>query len=517
MRAPAAWPAISSATWRETRSRPVRPPRRTAYASWRKHRAALLTAATFAGLLLLAAAISSYLAIRAVRAEGRAREQATAAEAGEKRAKQAEAEAKAVLEFFQTKVLAAARPKDEEGGLGIQATVRAAVDAAEPRIAASFSGQPATEAAVRGTLAQTYWRLGEPGLALSQLEQSRQLLRGALGSDHPQTLLATSNIALVYRESGRTRESIALLEELLPHFRAKFGLDHQKTLTVMNNLALAYGDTRRLAEAVPLLEEILKVRKLKLGPDDPSTLLTMHNLGNAYWAAGRLADALAILEEAVALKKAKLGPEHSSTLVTMMNLAGAYREDRRIADALKLFDETLTLQKARIGPNHPDTLATMIQLGRTFLAAGRPADALPLLAEVLKISRARLGPEHTTTLSALDDIVDANLELRRWPEAETAAHECFKLREGKEPLELEHFRTMSQLGAALAGQGKYAHAEPLMLQGYDGLKEREALMQYMEKQWLLDAARRLVDLYNAWGKPEKAAEWAKKHGDRKQP
>ena len=58
-----------------------------------------------------------------------------------------------MLEFFQTKVLAAARPKDEEGGLGIQATVRAAVDAAEPRIAASFNGQPATEAAVRGTLA----------------------------------------------------------------------------------------------------------------------------------------------------------------------------------------------------------------------------------------------------------------------------------------------------------------------------------------------------------------------------
>jgi serine/threonine protein kinase len=485
----------------------------------RKHRAALLTAATFAGLLLLAAAISSYLAIRAVRAEGRVRQQATAAEAGEKRAKQAEAEAKAVLEFFQTKVLAAARPKDEDGGLGIQATVRAAVDAAEPQIVAAFRGQPETEAAVRGTLAQTYWRLGEPGLALSQLEQSRQLLRQALGPDDPQTLLVTSNIALVYRDSGREREAIALLEELLPLFRARFGLDNAKTLNVMNNLALAYGDTRRLAEAVPLLEEIFKVRKLKLGADDPSTLLTMHNLGNAYWAAGRLTDALAILEEAVALKKAKLGPEHSSTLVTMMNLAGVYREDRRIADALKLFDETLRLQKARIGPNHPETLATMTQLGRTFLAAGRPADALPLLAEVEKISRAKLGPERERTLTALDDVVDANLDLRRWPEAESMAHECFKLREGKKHLEpeLERFRTMSQLGAALAGQGNYARAEPLMLEGYDGLKEREALMQYMEKQWLFNAARRLVDLYNAWGKPEKAVEWAKKHGDRKQP
>ena len=49
----------------------------------RKHRAALFIAATFACLLLLAATISSYLAIRAVRAEGRARQQATAAEAGE--------------------------------------------------------------------------------------------------------------------------------------------------------------------------------------------------------------------------------------------------------------------------------------------------------------------------------------------------------------------------------------------------------------------------------------------------
>jgi eukaryotic-like serine/threonine-protein kinase len=201
----------------------------------------------------------------------------------------------------------------------------------------------------------------------------------------------------------------------------------------------------------------------------------------------------------------------------MMNLAGAYREDRRIADALKLFDETLRLQKARVGPNHPETLATMTGLGRTFLAAGRPADALPLMAEVLKISRATLGSEHAKTLIALDDLVDANLDLRRWPEAETLARECFKLREGKQPLELECFRTMSQLGAALAGQGNYARAEPLMLKGYDGLREREALMQYMEKEWLLRAARRLVDLYNGWGKPQKAAEWAQKCRDSKQP
>jgi hypothetical protein len=33
---------------------------------------------------------------------------------------------------------------------------------------------------------------------------------------------------------------------------------------------------------------------------------------------------------------------------------------------------------------------------------------------------------------------------------------------------------LSQLGAALAGQKKYAEAEQLLLQGYQGLKARES-------------------------------------------
>jgi len=455
----------------------------------RKHGAALLTAATFAGLLLVAAAVSSYLAIRAVRAEGRAVQQAQKAEAGEKRAKQAESEAKAVLGFFQTRVLAAA-----------------------------FDGQPATEAAVRGTLAQTYWRLGEPSLAISQLERSRQLLRGALGPDHPQTLLTMSNLAMVYWSSGRWREAVQLGEELLPLFRSRFGPDDPHTLTVMNNLGLVYGDTRRLAEAAQLLEETFKLRRLKQGPDDPATLLAMHNLADAYRAVGRLADALAILEEVVVLKKAKLGPEHPSTLVSMNNLAASYRDDRRIADALKLLDLTLRLQIAKLGRGHPDVLTTMTNFAVTYIACERPSGALPLLEETLKFRRARLGPEHPDTLRTLNLIASAHLHTRHWAEAERAARECLDLRGRKQPGEsVERFHTLSQLGAALAGQGKHADAEPLLLQGYSGLKGREALMLYTEKQWLLEAGRHLVDLYNAWRKPERAAEWKKKLDVLKQP
>ena len=60
------------------------------------------------------------------------------------------------------------------------------------------------------------------------------------------------------------------------------------------------------------------------------------------------------------------------------------------------------------------------------------------------------------------------------------------------------------------GQKKYAKAEPLLLSGYEGLKAREARIPVPAKIRLTEAIDRLVQLYEAWGKPEQAAQWREK-------
>ena len=252
----------------------------------RKHRAALVTAGAFAALLLLAAVISSYLAIRASRAEIKARQEATAAElarqaeAGQRKAaedqrnravaaeqaalheeakaKKSESEAKAVLEFFQTKVLAAARPKGQEGGLGIDATIRAAVDAAATGIEKSLAGQPTVEASIHDTLAQTYLYQSDPEGGIRHHARALALRRQALGSDHPDTLTSMGSLATAYWYAGRLADAVTLHEETLNRRQAKLGPDHLNTLESMNSLALAYHDSGRLADALPLYEESLK-------------------------------------------------------------------------------------------------------------------------------------------------------------------------------------------------------------------------------------------------------------------
>ena len=83
--------------------------------------------------------------------------------------------AEAVLGFLKNDVLAAARPEGQKGGLGVEVTVRKAVDAAEPKIAGTFKDQPIVEADVRDTLGSTYSYLRETLLAIPQFERALEL------------------------------------------------------------------------------------------------------------------------------------------------------------------------------------------------------------------------------------------------------------------------------------------------------------------------------------------------------
>ena len=50
-------------------------------------------------------------------------------------------------------------------------------------------------------------------------------------------------------------------------------------------------------------------------------------------------------------------------------------------------------------------------------------------------------------------------------------------------------------------------AEPLLRAGYEGMRQREGKIPPIYKFRLTEAIERLAQLYEAWGKPEKAAEW----------
>jgi serine/threonine protein kinase len=377
-------------------------------------------------------------------------------------AQRREAQTKAMVNFVLDKVIGAARPEGQEGGLGREVTLHKALEAALPFVAESFATEPVIEAPLRMTLGLSFYRLGDAKAAAEQHQAALALYMHHFGPEHADTLASMSNLATSFGALGRYTEALKLCEETLTIRKRKFGLDHPDTLKSMANLANCYVLLDRHADALKLQEETLALQKAKLGPDHPSTLVTMNNLASTYQAVGRNGDALRIFEQTLALQQVKPGPEHPDTLLSMHNLASCYHALGRHTEALQLYEKTLALRKVKLGPGHPETLSSMYSLAGVYATLERHADAVKLLEETLALAQAKLGTDHPDTLGTMRtmrEVARSYAELGRHAEALKLREETLALRKAR--LGLNHpdtLASMNELAASFFAFGRYADA-----------------------------------------------------------
>ncbi len=515
----------------------------------RRHRAALVVAASFAGLLVAAAAGGTYLAVRAIRAEAGTRAAKEKTDEALKESQEARSQAEAVSTFL---VEAFRKPDPAEDGEKV--TVAAVLDQAALKLGDEFAGSPRIRGVLLNALGATYFGLGLYDRAARVLERAVAVRGEVLGLDDPDTLITRSDLALAYLRVGRTKEAIAMFERTLGLMEAKQGPDHPSTLVTRGNLALAYSQAGRVTEAIAIFERTLGLMEAKQGPDDFDTLTTRCNLGAAYFQAGRMTEATAMFERTLGLMEAKQGPDHPITLITRGFLAAAHFQAGRMTEAIAMLEPTLGLMEAKQGPDHPGTLTARGYLVAAYIQVGRVQEAIATLERTLGRIEAKQGPDHPDTLTARNNLVTAYegaarwadaeplrraiLAYRRrserpdsqmldnalaalgenlvqqgkWADAEPVLRECLGIRRttyaGQWPL----FATMSYLGGSLLGQRRYAEAEPLLLEGYDGLSRLRAQLTGLHRRFLTEAENRILALYNAWGKPDQARAWGVKLG-----
>jgi tetratricopeptide (TPR) repeat protein len=332
----------------------------------------------------------------------------------------------------------------------------------------------------------------------------------AATSDHDR-LAAYITRREFYMAMGRTEEA---RKDILRYVEYAATVSDQsgnpfRAIPHMNNLALGYLDMGRLAEAISLFEQVVERFKSEAGPDHPRTYASIINLAVGYAMAGRATEAVPLLERVLARQRAKPGPNHPDTLRTMVELAWSYSLVSRPAEAVLLLEHVIEQRKAKLGPDAHPTLHAMYALAIVYQDAGRLDHADRLLRDL--IERRRKGyPQSAVTADALSRLGQNLLKQGRYAEAESLLGECLAIRAEKEPDDWSRFDALSLLGGSLVGQGKYAEAEPPLLQGYDGLKQREANIRPSRKVCLQEAAERLVRLYEATGQADKARAWREK-------
>src|SRR5262249_39359337 len=189
-----------------------------------------------------------------------------------------------------------------------------------------------------------------------------------------------------------------------------------------------------------------------------------------------------------------------------------YRDAGRPAEGARRIEDALRRARGR-----PDAVAGLAwaasALALTYESLGRWADAEPLRRAALARRRTATKPDSPLLAGDLAALGANLLNQAKWSEAEPILRECLAIREKVIPDDWSRFSAMGLLGGALLGRGRYAEAEPLVVTGYEGMKSRASRSS---ARWQFSplpvAAERVVRLYEAWGKPEKARVWAEKLG-----
>jgi WD40 repeat protein/tetratricopeptide (TPR) repeat protein len=406
-------------------------------------------------------------------------------------------------------------------------------------------------AATRHNLALAEQLVGHFKEAVPLWEQVLARQKAERGPDHPDTLLVLADLAESYRGSGKPDRAVPLYEQAVARMHARLGPGHLATLHGMTNLAWGYSETGRQGRAVSQLRETLKETVAALGRDHPRTLSCMVHLARAYHDAWQPERAVPLLEYALARQRALLAPDHPDVEDTMVLLARAYHACEELDRAVPLYEVLLAHKMKDPGPDNPDTRDVMSLLARAYQATGKLDRALALYEQVLPKQKATLGADNLVTLDTLARLADVYEEVGRYDreeplrrelldherksrakpvrvasalallglnllrqqkyaEAEPVVRECLAIRAKEESDYWTTFNTRSLLGGALLGEKNYAAAEPLLLEGYEGMKEREDLIPARARARLTETLERLVRLYEATGRKDKARAWRKK-------
>ena len=327
----------------------------------RRHRAWIAIAAAFTALLFAGVVVSSWMAVRASRAEQ---------------------ESRAVNDFLRNDLLAQASIDKQvlrDTKLDPHLEVRTALDRAAEQIEGKFRTQPLIEASIRQTIGGTYTDLGLFPEAQRHLERAFELRRHTLGQNNLETLTSMNGLARVLERQRKFANAEALYVEVLEARRRLLGAEHPETLDTTYSLAATYGGEGKYALAEDTYAMLLTVQRRVLGEENLNTLASMANLAAIYHFERKYAEAEQMYLRALELYRRINKEEAPKSVVALGNLAELYRDQGKYAQAEPLYVKALDIERRLLGENHRDTMYVMNGLADMYRRQGKYAEAEPLL------------------------------------------------------------------------------------------------------------------------------------------
>ncbi len=492
----------------------------------RRHRAGVMAGVAVALSLLAGAAVAAWQA--GVAADERDRARAALRESEE------------VTEFL----LSLFETSDPLETPGDTVTVLDLLSRGERR-ADSLAGEPLVRARLLQVMAKANGNLGRYGEARELAGEAVSLIEREYGEGHHDLAGALGALGVALSASGQYDSARTVLTRAVQYeqtWHHSEVLEMADLIETLARVTIYLGD---LSEAEELAERALRIKMRFLGEGDPSTLNTLGALASIYRFQGRYDRSEAVFRKVLAGRRALPDPDVTMLTSDMLQVGDILRmQGRELEEAESLIRAAVTLLHDGRGMSNPNFVWGLTSLGLLQEELGNLESAEDLLTQALEARRRTYGEDHPLVVEAMGEYGGFLNRNGRPREAESlfrAAVEIDLRTVG--PEHSRHAGTLSGLAAALMRQGLFAEADSLLDQAIriraDAQGRRTPVIaqelatradvntlmgRYIRAESYLAEALDIVTeqsvggiipgrihsafvrLYEAWGKPVKAAQ-----------
>ncbi len=336
---------------------------------------------------------------------------------------------------------------------------------APEEIERKFGEQPEVAAALYEMIGRTYHDLGAYDKSERLLRMAVDIHTRTLGADHEETVKSMRWVAETLHSSEQFDEAVEYYEKCIAKQVAILGREHDTTLGTLNNYADLLQNIGRVEHAERTFKQVLEARRRVYGEDHKETLAVKNNLGLMYLATNRNAEAEPLVLEAMHGLRKVYGEAHPLSLTAANNAVILFVNQDESDKAESLMRSTITIQISKLGEAHPHTLRSRNNLAWILNKQGEPRAAADEYSAVLEIDR---------KVNAFGDWMRTTIR--------------------------------GNYGECLMALEQFQEAERHLLASYQGFDSLFGGDDHRTRK----GTERLAELYETWGKNNKAAQWRAK-------
>ena len=413
------------------------------------------------------------------------------------RATEAAVRATALNDFLQQTLLS----PDPLDGIGKDATMVQALDSAVSRLKNKPIPSPAADAAVRSSIGWAYYKLTEydrAGPLLLQALATRRTVPGVDSLDLSESLVRAG----AWYERRAIYDSAApLYHQALAIRRRAEGADAEVagSLTTIGSFFREQEDTAASRQA---LEEARAIYA-RLG-DSAGIASADDHIGQLRYVENDLGGAVTALEASLAARRRLYG-RHPLVASTLTNLGVVLEDLKRYDQAEVNYREALAIGLELLGPGSDEVTAMMNNLALLLDGRGKYLEAESLYRRAVAADERKFGRDHPAVGTDIFNLAGLLCRMEKNQEGLALARRAgaiYAAHEGQASWKVAG--TQLAVGRCLTKLQRFPEAESALLGSLPALQA-----QFGSDHWRVQNARlALEQLYNAWGKPERAREYA---------